>query len=89
MDQPIERSDYLNESIIRLCDSCGKPLCTECLRENILGFYYCQHYYPVLFKNISTSGYEIPHDEEEMRRIQKQTGLNIDDKPTYESIKRY
>lgn len=44
-----------NKNAARLCDDCNLPFCTECLRKNLLGFYYCQNCYPALFKDASAS----------------------------------
>jgi len=36
---------------VRLCDDCDLPFCTECLRKDLMGFYYCKWCYPALFKD--------------------------------------
>lgn len=88
MEQGIGCSNHPDKNAIRLCDDCGMPFCAECLRKNLLGFYYCQRCYPRLFKNKSTPEYEIPRDEKGLRRIQKQVESNTDDELIYAISRR-
>jgi hypothetical protein len=43
--------NHPDKNAVRQCDGCDKPFCSECLRKNRLGFYYCQQCFPALFKN--------------------------------------
>jgi len=52
---------------VRLCDDCDLPFCTECLRKDLMGLYYCQWCYPALFRDTSAPEYEIPIDERLMK----------------------
>lgn len=87
MEQGIGCSSHPDKNAIRLCDGCEMPFCAECLRKNLLGFYYCQRCYPKLFENTSAPEYEIPRDEKGLRRIQKQVDLSIILDSPYESLK--
>ncbi len=52
MEQGIRCSNHPDRNAIRLCDGCSMPFCTDCLRKNLLGFYYCQRCYPRLIRGI-------------------------------------
>lgn len=51
----IKCTNDANKNSVRLCDNCDLPFCAECLRKNLLGFYYCHNCYPALFKEAPTS----------------------------------
>jgi hypothetical protein len=57
MEQGIGCSNHPDRNAIRLCDNCDMPFCAECLRKNLLGFYYCQRCY-IGLKNASAAEYE-------------------------------
>ncbi|MCZ7356621.1 MAG: hypothetical protein O8C66_04790 [Candidatus Methanoperedens sp.] len=63
MEQAVECNNHPNKNAVRLCDDCGAPFCAECLRKNMLSFYYCQDCYPALFKNKTVPENEIPIDK--------------------------
>jgi hypothetical protein len=52
MEQGIGCSNHPDKNAIRLCDNCDMPFCAECLRKNLLGFYYCHRCYPRFFRGI-------------------------------------
>jgi len=84
-DRPVECINHQDKSAVRLCDSCDRPFCADCLRKNILGFYYCEHCYPALFKNTSAPEYEIPRDEKRLRTKQIHVESDLKDYPDKES----
>ena len=82
MEQGIVCSNHPDKNAIRLCDSCDMPFCAECLRKNLLGFYYCQRCYPRLFENTAAPEYEIPCDEKILRRMLKKDEPEIKEDST-------
>ena len=71
MEQVIKCTNDTNKNAVRFCDDCDLPFCTECLRKDLSGLYYCQWCYPALFKDTSPE-YEIPIDEKGLMKIQSE-----------------
>lgn len=67
MEQVIKCTNDTTKNAVRLCDDCDLPFCTECLRKDLMGLYYCQWCYPALFRDTSAPEYEIPIDERLMK----------------------
>lgn len=86
MEIGVECNNHPDKSGVRLCDNCEMPFCSECLRRNFLGFYYCQNCYPALFSNVSAINYEIPHDVKGLERLQKQIESDVIKNSTNEDV---
>jgi len=67
LEQVIKCTNDTTKNAVRLCDDCDLPFCTECLRKDLMGLYYCQWCYPALFRDTSAPEYEIPIDERLMK----------------------
>ena len=77
MEQVIKCTNDINKNAVRLCDDCDLPFCTECLRKDLMGFYYCHWCYPALFKDTSAPEYEIPIDEKGLMKIQSKIQAEV------------
>jgi hypothetical protein len=77
LEQVIKCTNDTTKNAVRLCDDCDLPFCTECLRKNLMGFYYCQWCYPALFKDTSAPEYEIPIDEKGLMKLQSEIQVEV------------
>lgn len=76
MEQDVQCNYHPDKNAVRLCDGCGMPFCSDCLREDDLysDSYFCQNCHPALFKKYPASEFEIPIDENWLKKVQNRIG---------------